>query len=58
MFSSLFAWKKTMPAKAKNLIPLVVAATGIVITYLTYAPGLVPPDAQDQLQQAPDGAFH
>ncbi len=43
--------------KAVNVVPSAVATVGIVVTYLAYAPGLVPPDAQDQLGQAQTGHF-
>lgn len=43
--------------KAINLAPSVVAVTGIIITYLAYAPGLVPHDAVGQFQQAQTGYF-
>ncbi len=46
-----------MLARTKNLLPLGVTIAGIAVTYLTYAPGLVPPDAQDQLRQAQTGHF-
>ena len=34
-----------------------VVGFGLLLTYFTYAPGLMPPDAQDQLRQAETGDF-
>ena len=43
--------------KSMNLVPWVVAPAGVAVTYLAYAPGLVPHDALGQLQQAQTGHF-
>jgi hypothetical protein len=44
--------------KALNVVPTIVVAFGICVTYLTYAPGLVPADAQDQFYQAQTGRYN
>ena len=43
--------------KAIDAVPAAVATAGVVVTYLAYAPGLVPHDALDQFRQAQTGHF-
>lgn len=42
----------------KNLAPIAVGILGFLVTYLAYAPGLVPVDALAQLEQARTGHFN
>lgn len=43
--------------KVINVVPAVVAAAGIAVTYIAYAPGLMPHDALGQFHQAQTGHF-